>query len=112
MRSVSITIRARYENGVLKPLQDIGLRDGEEVIVIIKRKPDIDRFIGVLGKASARELEAYEEEVVARAQRNQGNQTGHGLPPRHPLISRGVIGGFIDGHHLARLAGYTILPPL
>ena len=39
------------------------LRDGEEVIVIIGRKPNIDRLIGILGKASAKELKAYEEEV-------------------------------------------------
>jgi predicted DNA-binding antitoxin AbrB/MazE fold protein len=62
---VSITVRARYEDGVLKPLQDVGLKEGEEVIIIIKRKPNIDKFVGVLGKASVKELEAYEEEVYA-----------------------------------------------
>lgn len=62
---VSITVRARYEKGVLKPLQDLNLEEGEEVIVIVKKRPNIDRFVGVLGKASARELEAYEEEVYA-----------------------------------------------
>ena len=62
---MSITVRARYEKGVLRPLQDIDLRDGEEVILVVKRRPNIDRFVGALGKASARELEAYEEEVYA-----------------------------------------------
>jgi len=60
---LSFTVRARYEKGVLKPLENVDLKDGEEVIIIIKRRPNIDKFVGVLGRASARELEAYEEEV-------------------------------------------------
>lgn len=35
---MSRTIRVRYENGVLKPLEpidDLGLREGEEVFLII-----------------------------------------------------------------------------
>ncbi len=62
---MSLTVRARYERGVLKLLGNVDLRDGEEVIVIIRRKPNIDKFIGILGKASAEELEAYEEEVYS-----------------------------------------------
>jgi len=62
---LSFTVRARYEKGVLKLLENIDLRDGEEVIVIIKKRPNIDRFVGVLGRASAMELEAYEEEVYS-----------------------------------------------
>ena len=62
---MSITVRARYEKGVLRPLQDVNLREGEEVILVVKRRPNIDRFVGALGKASARELEACEEEVCA-----------------------------------------------
>ncbi len=30
-------VRARYEKGVLKPLEKIDLKDGEEVIIIIKK---------------------------------------------------------------------------
>ena len=62
---MSLTVRAKYERGVLRLLENVNLRDGEEVIVIIRRKPNIERFIGVLGKASAKELEAYEEEVYS-----------------------------------------------
>ena len=62
---MSLTIRARYEKGVLRPLENVDLKDGEEVIIIIKKRPNIDMFVGVLGKASARELEAYEEEVYS-----------------------------------------------
>ncbi|MCE4624020.1 MAG: antitoxin family protein [Caldisphaeraceae archaeon] len=61
---MSFAVRARYEKGVLKPLENVDLKDGEEVI-IIKRRPNIDKFVGVLGRASARELEAYEEEVYS-----------------------------------------------
>ena len=35
---MSLTVRARYERGVLKLLEDVDLRDGEEVIVIIRGK--------------------------------------------------------------------------
>jgi len=60
---LSLTVRAVYEKGVLRLLEKVNLKDGEEVVVIIKKKPSIDRFVGVLGKASAKELESYEEEV-------------------------------------------------
>ena len=33
----SFMVRARYEKGVLKPLEKIDLKDGEEVIIIIKK---------------------------------------------------------------------------
>jgi len=60
-----LVTKAIYEKGVLKLLEDIDLKDGEEVTVIVRRKPNIDRFVGILGKASAEELEAYEEEVYS-----------------------------------------------
>ena len=62
---MSLVAKAIYEKGVLKLLENIDLKDGEEVIVIVRRKPNIDRFVGILGKASAEELEAYEEEVYS-----------------------------------------------
>jgi len=31
-------IRAKYENGVLKPLEKLDLKEGEEVIVRVKKK--------------------------------------------------------------------------
>ncbi|MCD6114631.1 MAG: antitoxin family protein [Thermoprotei archaeon] len=31
-------VRARYENGVLKPLEKLDLREGEEVIVRVEKK--------------------------------------------------------------------------
>ena len=35
-RGMAKIVRARYENGVLKPLERLDLRDGEEVIVVLK----------------------------------------------------------------------------
>ncbi len=61
-------IRARYENGVLKPLEPLDLEDGEEVIVIVKRdiKSILRKYRGVLGKASISELLELEEEAHAQ----------------------------------------------
>ncbi len=33
---MSRVIRARYENGVLRPLEPVDLREGEEVLVVVK----------------------------------------------------------------------------
>ena len=35
---MSKVIRVRYEKGVLKPLEPVELRDGEEVIISVERK--------------------------------------------------------------------------
>ncbi len=32
-------VRVRYENGVLKPLEKLDLREGEEVEIVIRRVP-------------------------------------------------------------------------
>jgi len=66
---VSKVVRVRYENGVLKPLEPIDLRDGEEVVVFIRKRrvrDVLDKYIGLLGEASAEELKQYEEEAQAR----------------------------------------------
>ena len=39
---MSKAIRARYEGGVLKPLEKLELRDGEEVVIILEE--DIVEF--------------------------------------------------------------------
>lgn len=36
---MSKVIRVRYEKGVLKPLEKLGLEEGEEVEVVIRRRP-------------------------------------------------------------------------
>ncbi len=66
---VSRAIRVRYENGVLKPLEPIELREGEEVVVFIRRrrvKEVLDKYVGIFGEASVEELKLYEEEAQAQ----------------------------------------------
>ncbi len=72
MRHVSRTtkvLRARYENGVLKPLEPVDLRDGEEVIVFIRKRSVrevLNKYVGLFGEASVEELKQYEEEAQAQ----------------------------------------------
>jgi len=72
VRHVSRTtkvLRARYENGVLKPLEPVDLRDGEEVIVFIRRRSVrevLNKYFGLFGEASVEELKQYEEEAQAQ----------------------------------------------
>lgn len=48
-------VRARYEKGVLKPLEPLDLNDGEEVLVRIEkikdRKRIVEEFYGKRGSA-------------------------------------------------------------
>ncbi len=58
-------IRVRYENGVLKPLEPIELKEGEEIQVRIERslRERLKDLIGVLGESNEEELERYLEEA-------------------------------------------------
>ncbi len=62
---MSRAIRARYERGVLKPLEPIELREGEEVKIRIEKslREKLKDLIGVLGESSEEELERYLEEA-------------------------------------------------
>ncbi|BEP17358.1 hypothetical protein PYJP_07100 [Pyrofollis japonicus] len=66
---MSKAVRVRYEKGVLKPLEPIDLREGEEVIAVLipigeKRKRILRKYRGILGKASEEEI----EELLAEAE--------------------------------------------
>ncbi len=54
-------VRARYERGVLKLLEPVDLREGEEVIVRLETYEDrlrrLRKYRGMLGKASKEEIE-------------------------------------------------------
>ena len=68
---MSKVIRVRYEKGVLKPLESVELREGEEVRIRIERnvRKKLKGIIGVLCESSEEELERYLEEdclVVSR----------------------------------------------
>jgi len=62
---LSKVIRARYEKGVLKPLEPVKLREGEEVRIRIEEniRERLKGIIGVLGESSEEELERYLEEA-------------------------------------------------
>ena len=58
---MSKTVKARYERGVLKLLEPVELREGEEVIVRLETYEDrirrLRKYRGILGKASKEEIE-------------------------------------------------------
>ncbi len=58
---LSKIIRVRYENGVLKPLEPIELKEGEEVRVRIEEsvRERLRDLVGVLGRSCDEELERY-----------------------------------------------------
>ena len=66
---MSKVIRVRYEKGVLKPLEPVELREGEELVVFIRKRrvsEVLDKYVGLFGKANVEELRKYEEEAQAR----------------------------------------------
>ena len=64
---MSKIVRARYEKGVLKPLEEVGLSEGEEVLIRIERLGERERIIeeckGFMGDISEEELEELIEEA-------------------------------------------------
>jgi len=62
---MSKVVRARYENGVLKPLESLELEEGEVVRVRIERslREELKDIIGVLGESGDEELGRYLEEA-------------------------------------------------
>ncbi|MEB2837165.1 MAG: antitoxin family protein [Desulfurococcales archaeon] len=58
---MSRTIRVRYEKGVLRPLEPVDLREGEEVRIKIERsvRERLKDLVGILGESSEKELERY-----------------------------------------------------
>ena len=58
---MAITIEAVYENGVLKPVEPLPLKEHERVKVTIETPPlDILQAHGILGwKGTSEELEAF-----------------------------------------------------
>ena len=62
-------IRARYENGVLKPLEKLEFEEGKELLIRIidaeERRRILRRYKGVLGPVDERVLEEALEEAEA-----------------------------------------------
>jgi len=66
---LSKVIRVKYENGVLKPLEPIEFREGEELVVFIRKRrvsEVLKKYVGIFGKADIEELMKYEEEAQAQ----------------------------------------------
>lgn len=66
---MSKAIRVRYEKGVLKPLEPVDLREGEERIAVLvpvgeERRQILRKYRGILGKATQEEI----EELLAEAE--------------------------------------------
>ncbi len=66
---MSKVVRVRYEDGVLKPLEPVDLREGEERIAVLvpvgkERRRILRKYRGILGKASQEEI----EELLAEAE--------------------------------------------
>ncbi len=58
-------IRVKYEKGVLRPLEPVDLREGEEVRIRIERsvRERLKDLVGILGESSEEEFERYLEEA-------------------------------------------------
>lgn len=68
-KGLSKVVKVRYEKGVLKPLEPINLREGEELVVFIRKRrvrEVLDKYVGLFGEARVEELEKYEEEAQAQ----------------------------------------------
>jgi len=67
---VSRVIKARYEKGVLKPLEPVELEEGEEVLVRIERfesrRKIVDEFYGKRGSAPKELLDEFMLEAEAQ----------------------------------------------
>jgi predicted DNA-binding antitoxin AbrB/MazE fold protein len=66
-------VEAKYENGVLRPIEHLGLRSGERVNLLVMRRLDPHRWdLARLGSASSQE----ESESKRRKQHDCG-RNGH-----------------------------------
>jgi len=66
---LSKVVRVRYEKGVLKPLEPLEFREGEELVVFIRKRrvsEVLEKYVGIFGKADVEELKKYEEEAQAQ----------------------------------------------
>jgi len=66
---LSKAVRVRYEKGVLKSLEKLDLKEGEELVVFIRKRrvsEILEKYVGIFGKADLKELKKYEEEAQAQ----------------------------------------------
>jgi predicted DNA-binding antitoxin AbrB/MazE fold protein len=59
-------VEAQYENGVLRPVEHLGLRSGERVNLMVVRRPDPRRWdLARLSRASSQEDASLSEQGLA-----------------------------------------------
>ncbi len=65
---MSRVVRARYEKGVLRLLDEVDLEEGEEVVISIRRdiRSVLRKYKGALGRANLEDLLRLEEEAHAQ----------------------------------------------
>jgi predicted DNA-binding antitoxin AbrB/MazE fold protein len=70
---MGIKVKAMYEDKVLKPVEELGLEEGEEVEIELKErkvlggKRDILRYAGILKDMNEEEEKIFEEAVKRRS---------------------------------------------
>jgi predicted DNA-binding antitoxin AbrB/MazE fold protein len=70
---MGIRIKARYEDRVLKPMEKLDLKEGEEVEIDVKKrrmfgeKGDILRYAGILKDLNDEEEKIFQEAVKRRS---------------------------------------------
>ena len=58
-------IRAVYRHGVLVPERDLPLKEGEEVVILLKRSKNVDKYFGIFEKKKVEKvIEEIENEGV------------------------------------------------
>jgi len=65
---LSKVVRARYEKGVLKPLEPLELAEGEEAVLEVRERPSegLRRFFGVIKTRKRVREEDYYEYLAER----------------------------------------------
>ena len=73
MIETGISVKARYEDKVLRPLEELGLKEGEEVEIEVKERKilgerrDILRYAGILKGMNEEEEKIFLEAVKRRS---------------------------------------------
>ncbi len=68
---MSKAIRVKYENGVLKPLEPVDLREGEELVVVVRGKSFYQLALSTSFEAK-RSVDEVLEEVRKRGKKLYG----------------------------------------
>ncbi|RLE85435.1 MAG: hypothetical protein DRJ41_01220 [Thermoprotei archaeon] len=68
-QELSRAIKVRYERGVFRPLEKVDFREGEELVVFVRKRrvsEVLDKYAGIFGEADVGELRSLEEKAQAQ----------------------------------------------